>query len=413
MRRGCLDFACHQRYRGHDWPRSPVPAFPARLFRPFTFNPMSCRSVYIHVPFCRHRCGYCDFTLIAGRDDLIRSYLDALELELSRVTTQAEIDTLFLGGGTPTHLPPADLQRLFESLLSRFRLGDGYEWSVEANPLDLTPERVAVLAQAGVNRVSLGAQSFDTAALRILERDHAPSDIGVVVDRLRAAGIENVSLDLIFGVPGQTLAAWRGTIQQAVALQPTHISAYGLTFEKGTAFWTRRAKGTLTPAAEDLERDMYAAAMDDLPRAGLPQYELSNYAQPGRECRHNGVYWAAEPFEGFGPGAARLTDGIRRTNHRSVFTWIKRLQARADPTAEVDPLTPAGRAREAIFLGLRRTAGINRVAFHQQTGFDIQLLAGDAVAAQVALGLLEATPTHVRLTHAGRFVADSVIAEFL
>lgn len=374
---------------------------------------MTYRSVYVHVPFCRHRCGYCDFTLVAGRDDLIAAYLDALDRELRRIDLPVEIDTLFFGGGTPTHLPPPDLARLFRLVFDRFHLADGAELSVEANPADLTAEKVAFLAESGVNRVSLGAQSFDPAALALLERDHSPAEVAAALERLRRAGIPNVSLDLIFGVPGQTLPGWRDTIRQALALRPTHVSAYGLTFEKGTAFWSRREKGTLRPADEELERSMYAAAMDDIPAAGLAQYELSNYALPGFECRHNGVYWAAKPFEAFGPGAARLIDRVRRTNHRSVFTWIKRLQSGESPVGDVDELSPEARAREAIFVGLRRTAGISRDEFRATTGFDLDALAPDPIRRQTSLGLLEDTPTHIRLTREGRFLADTVIAEFL
>jgi len=374
---------------------------------------MTYRSVYVHVPFCRHRCGYCDFTLVAGRDDLISAYLNALEIELGRVDARVEIDTLFYGGGTPTHLPPSDLARLFGLLSERFRLAPGAEVSVEANPSDVTAEKAALLAAFGVNRVSLGAQSFDETALAVLERDHAPADVARVVETLRDAGIGNVSLDLIFGVPGQTLDGWRETMRRAVALEPTHVSAYGLTVEKGTAFWSRRDKGALTPADEELERSMSAAAMDDLPAAGLLQYELSNYARPGFECRHNRVYWAAKPFEAFGPGAARLIDGVRRTNHRSVFTWIKRVRAGDSPVADVDELSPEARARETIFVGLRRAAGVGRDEFRETTGFDLDAIAADALRRQTSLGLLEDTGSHVRLTREGRFLADGVIAEFL
>jgi oxygen-independent coproporphyrinogen-3 oxidase len=374
---------------------------------------MTYRSVYIHVPFCRHRCGYCDFTLVAGRDDLVGAYLEALTIELQRVERPVEIDTLFFGGGTPTHLPPEALSRLFRLVLDRFRLADDFEWSVEANPANLSDETVAILAEAGVNRISLGAQSFDPQALATLERDHSPAEIASAVERLGQAGIENVSLDLIFGVPGQSLTAWRDSLAQAIVLGTSHVSAYGLTFEKGTAFWSRRDKGTLRQTDEELERAMYAAAMDELSAAGLHQYELSNYARPGFECRHNAMYWARRPFEAFGPGAARLTDGVRKTNHRSVFTWIKRLTAGESPVADVDDLTPEHRAREAIFVGLRRTAGVSRNEFRETTGFDLEALAGEVIRNQVELGLLDDTGTHIRLTREGRFVADSVIAEFL
>ncbi len=215
---------------------------------------MNYRSVYVHVPFCKHRCGYCDFTLVAGRDDLIEAYLESLAIELRRVEKPVEIDTLFFGGGTPTHLSPAELARLFRLIRERYSLADGYEFSVEANPANLSDEIVQVLADFGVNRVSLGAQSFDVQALQVLERDHTPAEIAAAIERLRRAGIKNVSIDLIFGVPGQSLAGWSDTLSQAIALGPTHVSAYGLTFEKGTSFWSRREKGILAQSDEELER---------------------------------------------------------------------------------------------------------------------------------------------------------------
>jgi oxygen-independent coproporphyrinogen-3 oxidase len=374
---------------------------------------MTYRSVYVHVPFCRHRCGYCDFTLVAGRDDLVGAYLDALAIELRRVEKPVELDTLFYGGGTPTHLRHTELAQLFRLVLDRYSLATGFEFSVEANPANLTDDTVRILADFGVNRVSLGAQSFDRETLAVLERDHTADDIAAAVERLRAAGIENVSLDLIFGVPGQSLDGWRETMRKAIALEPTHISAYGLTFEKGTSFWTRREKGLLAQTDEELERKMYELAMDKLPAAGFAQYELSNYARPGFECCHNAMYWSRGPFEAFGPGAARLIDSVRSINHRSVFTWIKRLKSGESPVGETDRLTPEAQAREAIFVGLRRTAGIERDNFQQRTGMSLDELAGEVVQRQAELGFLEDTGTHVRLTREGRFVADSVIAEFL
>ena len=371
------------------------------------------RSVYIHVPFCRHRCGYCDFTLVAGRDDLITPYIRALDIELNRVEPPVELDTLFFGGGTPTHLPPEQLRELFEVVRGRFSLVPDAEWSIEANPLDLNDATVRVLAEVGVNRVSLGAQSFDAGALKILERDHAPDEIRGAVDRLREHGITNISLDLIFGVPGQTLSSWRDTVEAALALDPTHISTYGLTFEKGTRFWSRRAKGQLIQAEEELEREMYALAMDELPARGWLQYELSNFARPGYECRHNQIYWSFAPFEAFGPGAARFLNGTRYTNHRGVLTWLKRLTAVESPVGETDVLTPEARAREAIFVGLRRAAGVERDSFWRATGYDLDELAGPIVEQQCARGLLEDTGDSIRLTREGRFLADSVIIEFL
>jgi oxygen-independent coproporphyrinogen-3 oxidase len=276
----------------------------------------------------------------------------------------------------------------------------------------LDDAKIAVLADAGVNRVSLGVQSFDTAVLELLERDHRGPEIPAVVDRLRRR-IPNVGLDLIFGVPGQSIDLWRATLALAVALQPTHVSTYGLTFEKGTSFQSRLNKGVLHRCEEESERQMYALAMDELPRAGFEQYELSNFAQPGFRCRHNEVYWAGKPFFGFGPGAARYAAGRRELNHRSVTTWINRVLAGQSPIAESEELSPEGRARELVMLNLRRCEGIALCEFREQTGFDFHELAGDALQRHIRQGLLEECEGHVRLTREGRFLADTVFAEYV
>jgi oxygen-independent coproporphyrinogen III oxidase len=370
------------------------------------------RSAYIHVPFCVHRCGYCDFTLVAGRDDLIDAYLEALAIELDRLERPREVDTVFFGGGTPTHLPAPQLARLLALTRRWFPPAPGAEICVEANPAGLDDAKVAVLADAGVNRVSLGVQSFDTQVLELLERDHRGADVPAVVARLRPA-IPNVGLDLIFGVPGQTVELWRQTLAAALALEPTHVSTYGLTFEKGTAFQSRLDKGLLNKCDEELERAMYALAMDELPRAGLEQYELSNFARPGFRCRHNEVYWAGRPFFGFGPGAARYAGGRRELNHRSVTTWINRVLGGHSPIADAEELSPEGRARELVMLNLRRCAGLSLAEFHEQTGFDFRELAADALPRHLRQGLLEEHDGHVRLTREGRFLADTVFAEYV
>ncbi len=370
------------------------------------------KAAYIHVPFCVHRCGYCDFTLVARRDDLMGAYLEALEIDLQTLGEPQTVETLFLGGGTPTHLPPRELERLLSVVRSWFPLSENYEFSVEANPAGLTPEKIRLLADAGVNRVSLGAQSFDAEVLKFLERDHAISDIQYAVEQLRER-IPNVSLDLIFGVPGQSLASWKDTLRQAIAIQPLHVSTYGLTFEKGTSFWTRLKKGLISQAPDELERDMYAAAMDDLSAAGFEQYEISNFARPGFRCRHNETYWQGLPYFGFGPGAVRYQNGRREMNHRSVTTWIKRLFAGESPIMDVEELSTEDRARELAVLGLRRGEGVDLKTFEERTGYDLKNLAGDAIRRHRDRGLLEQTETHLRLTKEGRFVADSVVADFL
>jgi oxygen-independent coproporphyrinogen-3 oxidase len=291
--------------------------------------------VYVHVPFCRHRCGYCDFTLVAGRDDLIDRYFAALAIELERVREPLELDTVYLGGGTPSHLGPAGLRRLFDLLATKLRLAAGAEVTVEANPLDVTAEFVDACRDLGVTRVSLGGQSLDAATLKSLDRDHGPADVRAAVGRLLDAGLV-VNLDLMTAAPGQTLAGVESDLAAAAAVGVQHVSVYCLTWEQGTAFESARRCGDLVPAEESLERAMFERAIDGLEAAGFEHYEVSNFARPGFRCRHNEAYWDCRPWEAFGPGAARFDGHTRTTNHRSTVTWINKVLAGKDATGDVD-----------------------------------------------------------------------------
>lgn len=386
------------------------------------------RFVYVHVPFCRRRCGYCDFTLIAGHDELREPYLNALAQELraacSQLTERVALHTLYFGGGTPSHLNRSQFARLISLLREHFDWSAVSasvpmpqavavpEVSLEANPLDCTEELLELWRTCGVNRLSLGVQSFDAQVLHILERDHTPADVRSILPRARRF-FSNFSLDLIFGVPGLTLTRWKETLREAVDSGATHISTYGLTFEPGTAFETRRRRGELSPADEELQRAQYAAAMDLLTAAGFEQYEISNFARPGYACRHNLNYWEGGTYAGFGPGAARFLNGRRETNIRSTWGYLARLSRGLSPTAEIDEVSAEVRARERIFLGLRLNRGLSRRAFHQQTGFDLDQLAATAIRTCVQTGWLEDDGESLRLTREGRFFADRVAVEFL
>lgn len=370
------------------------------------------RSAYVHVPFCAHRCGYCNFTLVAGRDDLLDLYLDAISSELSRLGEPRQVDTLFLGGGTPSHLGPAPIERLLAHLGRWLPLASGGEFSLEANPNDIDAARLEVWRRCGVNRVSVGAQSFSPAKLATLERRHDPPQIRSAVRRLQDAGYA-VSLDLIFAAPGESLAEWRADLAAAIDLRPEHVSTYGLTFERGTSFGSRRDRGQLAAADEELERAMYELAIDTLTAAGYEHYEVSNFARPGRRCRHNEACWAGRTYLAFGPGAARFVAGRRETNHRSVTTYLRRMHAGQSPVAEIDELPPAERARELLVIGLRRLAGVERDAFRRQTGFSLDDLAGEALASFCALGLFADEGRRVRLTRAGLLVSDALWGELL
>jgi oxygen-independent coproporphyrinogen-3 oxidase len=283
------------------------------------------RAAYIHIPFCRHRCGYCNFTVIANRDDLQADYLSALELEITQsLRAPRSLDTLFIGGGTPTALSVEHLRQLCDMLRQWFSLEDRYEWTIEANPADLDLAKLEVLSAAGVNRISLGAQSFQSAKLQRLERDHCGADVEHCVREARSR-FDSVALDLIFAVPGESVADWQTDLDQAMRLQPDHLSVYGLTIEKGTVFWNRAARGDLIPIGEEQQRAMYELARTVLVEAGWEHYEVSNYARPGHHCRHNTTYWVGDPYFAFGAGAARYVDGWRETNHRSTRNYLQRM----------------------------------------------------------------------------------------
>ena len=369
-------------------------------------------SAYIHIPFCVHRCGYCNFTLVAGRDDLVEPYLDALAVELGGLSDPRSVDTLYFGGGTPTFLSAEQLRRLCAIVLRWHPLGDDYEWTVEANPGDLDPQRIQTLARFGVTRLSLGAQSFRSAKLTQLERDHESDDIGRAVRLARLAGMQ-VSLDLIFATPGETLRQWQTDLDAAIALEPEHISTYGLTFEKGTSFWSRLHRQELTAVPEELERNMYLTAIDSLTEAGYEHYEISNFGMPGHRSRHNEVYWAGQSYFAAGPGASRYVDGVRSTNHRSTFTYLKRVQAGESPIAEQEQLEPERRAREMLVFGLRRIGGIDRQEFFERSGFAIDDLSGKEIAGYVQHRLLTDDGQNVRLTREGLLVSDGLWPELL
>lgn len=371
------------------------------------------RAAYLHVPFCRHRCGYCNFTLIAGRDDLIETYLDALARELESLVTPWPVDTIFLGGGTPTHLAPPQLERLLALVNRWFPTTAGHEFSVEANPSDVTDARLAVLAAGGVTRLSLGAQSFDSPKLRLLERDHDAATIVRAVEAARRHRFD-VSLDLIFGTPGETVEAWQRDLDAAIALSPDHLSTYGLTFEKGTQFWSRREHGELQSLDEERERDLYLTTIERLRAAGFEHYEVSNFARPGRRCRHNEVYWAAHGYYAAGPGAARYIDGRRETNHRSTTTWLTRIHAGQSPVAESETLSPPHRAREALVLGLRRLLdGVELRALAAEFGYDPFELCGDELRRLIATGMLDERDGRLRLTRDGLMISDWIWGRLL
>lgn len=371
------------------------------------------RAAYVHIPFCAHKCGYCDFASLAGADDQADRYLDALAREIGSLGGPHPVDSIFIGGGTPTRLDPRQLGRMLDLVRGGFSLAEGGEWTVEANPGTLDSDKVERLAESGVNRVSLGAQSFRPASLAALERNHAPEEVERAIDLVRPR-FARWSFDLIFGVPGSDLGDWAYDLDRALALGPSHLSCYGLVYEKGTALWKQRREGRVRAVDEDVEHAMYAHTIDRLGHEGLEMYEISNFARPGHESRHNLVYWANDAYFGVGLGAARYARGVRSVNTRDLPSYLARLEAGLDPTGPTERLEPEERARETATLMLRRIRlGIDRADFARRTGFELDALAGPALARHREAGLLEDDGRLIRFTPSGVFLADTVLCDLL
>lgn len=370
------------------------------------------RAAYLHVPFCRHRCGYCNFSVVSGREDLAEAYLEGLGNELSRLERPRPVDTLFIGGGTPTHLSAAWLNRFLTLAKTWFPLMENAEFSVEANPGDIDRERLEVLRGHGVNRMSLGVQSFSKAKLKTLERDHS-SEIAHHAIEATAESIGNVSIDLIFAAPGESLADWETDLRTALQTPISHLSTYALTFEKGTQFWNRRRREQLRPVAEATELAMYERTRNMTKQSGVVQYEISNFAKPGWRCRHNLAYWEGRGWFAAGPGAAKFCNGRRQVNHRSPTVYIKRTLAGRDPIAEDEPIERIQWACERAAFGVRMLEGLDLDVLHRETGVDLETRFQEMLATLVGNGFLVREKSLIRLTDQGILFADSVASAFL
>ncbi len=379
-----------------------------------TFNPKpdKIRSLYIHVPFCRHRCGYCNFTLVADRDDLIERYLEALATEIGWLSYRPVISTLFLGGGTPSHLSPDQIRRLFDILDNGFIYASDPEISVECNPNDLNAARADALRECRVNRISFGVQSFNPDKLSVLERDHTPADILTAVDYSRQI-TDNVSLDMIFAVPGESVDHWRSDLEAALGLSPSHLSTYELTIEKGTQFWNRRQRGCLEVPDEDFRAELFEIAISEASAHGLQHYEISSFAKPQARCQHNLSYWNGNDYLAFGPGAARFVDGVRETNHRSTTAWLKLVESGKSPVTERQILSLREIAVDRLVFGLRQIDGISIRGFRAATEIDPIRLMGNAADLLFKESLIELDGDRCRLTSRGIMLYDGVAAEII
>jgi len=318
-------------------------------------------GVYVHVPFCLTRCGYCDFNAYAGLDRLQPRYLRALLTEASLAAPAwegVEFTSVFLGGGTPTTMEPADLKSLLTHLRDHYAVTGDAEITTEANPDTVDRMRLEQLRAAGFDRLSIGAQSFDPAVLRSLERLHSPDSVRRAFDAARAAGYDNVNLDLIYGADAEGLDSWEGTLRETVMLAPEHISAYALTVEPATPLGRKVAAGEVPAPDPDLQADMFAASCDVLASAGYVHYEVSNWAKPGYECRHNLGYWQRRPYLGLGAGAHSYREDRRWWNVRPPEEYLTRVESGELPEGGAEQLEPSDTYLEEVFLRLRTLEGI-------------------------------------------------------
>ena len=342
---------------------------------------MSDAGIYVHIPFCLTRCGYCDFNAYAGLDDLQPRYLQALlkEAELAAPGwAGTPFVSVFLGGGTPTTMAPADLRSLLVHLRDRFEMVADAEVTVEANPDTVDVGLLGALHDAGYDRLSMGAQSFDPGVLASLERIHQPASVRSAVGAARQAGYHNVNLDLIYGTEGETIESWERTLEETIALTPEHISAYALTIEPATPLGRQVAAGTRAAPDPDLQADMFGLACELLAGAGYRHYEISNWAKPGFECRHNLGYWERRPYVGLGAGAHAYRDDVRWWNVRPPETYMEKVEAGELPIGGSESLDPSDAYLEEVFLKLRILEGVPASWFEP-----------DRYAPFVASGLLE------------------------
>jgi len=370
-------------------------------------------AIYVHIPFCASKCGYCDFYSLADTRDLSRACVKAICLELKRNAKKliAPLNSIFVGGGTPTSLAPPLLKELLDAL-GEYR-DEQTEFSVEANPCSVTDQIAKIMHHAGVNRVNLGAQSFVQEELTALGRIHDPETIATAWRTLRNAGHQRLGLDLIYASPGQNLDSWRYSLDKALALKPEHLSCYALTIESDTPIGRLRDSGEFIEMDEADQANCYNATVQTAAAAGLEQYEISNFAAPGMQCLHNLTYWRNESYLGLGPAAASYIDRVRRTNKPDIKAYIRAIENSEPPPAESEKLTGRAEMGETMMLALRMNQGVNRQQFAQRFGID----PADAFAATIqrycSMGAMFMDRQWLRIAPRAMLVSNTILADIL
>jgi len=372
-------------------------------------------GIYLHFPFCAERCTYCDFATVAGRDDRVEDYLAALRREIASFQPEApeDADTVYFGGGTPSRMTPEQVARLLDAVRARFRLRADAEVTIEANPESLDAEKLEGYARAGVTRLSVGVQSFDDAVLRRTGRAHDAARAEAAVRLARASGVGVVSVDLIAGLPGENLTAWGETVRRAADLRPDHVSVYLLETDKDTPLTRGMRAGRVAAPDDDALARAYEETAELLEARGLRLYEISNFAEAGRQSRHNRKYWTDAPYAAFGLGAHAYAAGARRGNRRDLDGYLASLAAGEDPVESRDAWDASRRLGEALVLGLRLREGVDLSRLGARYGADLLDLHAQAWERGEAAGILEREGSRVRLTAHGRLRSNELFAELL
>ncbi|MBC1423674.1 oxygen-independent coproporphyrinogen III oxidase [Listeria seeligeri] len=379
-------------------------------------NARNTSAVYIHIPFCEHICYYCDFNKVFLEGQPVDEYVDLLirEMQITAMNKQMEpIDTVFVGGGTPTTLNEAQIAKLCTAIQEIFPMKEEVEFSFEANPGDLSVAKVQTMKDYGVNRISMGVQSFNNDLLKKIGRIHTVKDVYQSVENMRTVGFENVSIDLIFSLPGQTEADFQDTLNQALALDLPHYSAYSLIIEPKTIFYNLMQKGKLFLPGQDAEANMYDLLLVEMEKYGRKQYEISNFAKEGFESKHNITYWSNEHYYGFGAGAHGYIGNTRYSNFGPIKKYMEPLQENKLPVFQQKELTLKEKMEEEMFLGLRKVSGVSKAGFQRKFGQDLDATFQNAIQKTMAKGWLENNEENVALTRNGRFLGNNVFQEFL
>ncbi|MEN6461928.1 MAG: radical SAM family heme chaperone HemW [Syntrophomonas sp.] len=375
-------------------------------------------GIYVHIPFCLQKCGYCDFYSVPLAEKAwLERYVHCLIREIKKAAadfSRLPVETIFFGGGTPNLLSPEQLRVILEALVNSFNIEDDAEISIEANPYRHNPGALKLIREAGINRISLGAQSFCDQELKILGRLHTANDVLETIESVSEAGFDNFSLDLIYGLPGQSLQRWQDNLKMAVSRQPTHISAYLLQLSDQTPMARQVGRKEIQLLDDDTESLMYYSGIEYLSAQGFKHYELSNFAQPGYECRHNLRYWNARQYLGLGPGAVSYYDCKRVMNEPRVIDYMNNWEkGKIHPVRILETMSEKELIVDAIILGLRLTGGINRRDFQNRFGVDIIDTYHDVISKGIKNQLLNFTDDTLALSVKGYFLANEVLCQFI